>query len=122
LPLEAPATDGREGYDVTNFVAGTDTRSPFDAAAQSAIKERVEYVLRELNPREETVVRMRFGIGREAARTLAEIGEWLSLSRERVRQIEQGALAKIKASLLGHELAELFGAGDRFVPSTGTGG
>ena len=62
--------------------------SPFHDAAQRQIEQRVESVLRELNAREEAVVRMRFGIGREAARTLEQIGERLRLSRERVRQIE----------------------------------
>jgi len=76
------------------------------------IKQRVESVLRNLNPREETVVRMRFGIGHEAARTLAQIGERLRLSRERVRQIEVVALAKIKVSTLCRELGELYGAGE----------
>jgi hypothetical protein len=54
---------------------------------------------------------MRFGIGLEPARTLAQIGERLRLSRERVRQIEMVALAKIKASPLGDDLAEFFGVG-----------
>jgi len=73
------------------------------------MKQRVESVLRELSPREEAIVRMRFGIGREAARTLEQIGQRLRLSRERVRQIEVLALGKIQASPLCRDLAELFG-------------
>jgi RNA polymerase primary sigma factor len=107
-PLEGGAGD-REGYDVAKFVPDTQVPSPFQEASQRQIKERVASVLKVLNPREGKIVRMRFGIGREAARTLAETGERLSLSRERVRQIEVIALAKIKASPLCDDLAELFG-------------
>jgi RNA polymerase primary sigma factor len=107
-PLEGGAGD-REGYDVAKLVPDTQVPSPFQEASQRQIKERVASVLKVLNPREGKIVRMRFGIGREAARTLAETGERLSLSRERVRQIEVIALAKIKASPLCDDLAELFG-------------
>ena len=110
LPLENTGGD-RGGYDTANVVPDEQTPSPFQVVAQREIAQRVESVLRELNPREETIVRMRFGIGREAARTLEQIGERLRLSRERVRQIEVLALAKIKASPLCRDLAELFGAG-----------
>ena len=110
LPLEHASGD-RGGYDTANLVPDDQTPSPFQVVARREIEQRVESVLRELNPREETIVRMRFGIGREAARTLEQIGERLRLSRERVRQIEVLALAKIKASPLCRDLAELFGAG-----------
>jgi RNA polymerase primary sigma factor len=109
VPLESSAGDG-EGYDLVNLLPDTRAPSPFQEVSQTEIKQRVESVLRDLNPREASVVRMRFGIGMGAARTLAEIGERLRLSRERVRQIEVIALAKIKASPLCRELAELFGA------------
>jgi RNA polymerase primary sigma factor len=112
LSLDGDAGD-REGCNVAKFVPDARAASPFHDASQRQIKQRVESVLRELNPREETVVRMRFGFGAEAARTLAEIGERLRLSRERVRQIEVVALAKIKASPMCRDLAELLGVGDR---------
>jgi RNA polymerase primary sigma factor len=110
MPIEN-AGDERGHYDVTTSVADAQTPSPFEAVAQRQLEKRVEVVLRELDPREETIVRLRFGIGREAARTLEQIGERLRLSRERVRQIEKLALAKIKASPLCRDLAELFGVG-----------
>jgi len=111
LPLEDSASD-QEGYDLTQFLPDRRTPSPFTQVSEREIKQRVESVLRELKPREETVIRMRFGIGRETARTLEQIGERLHLSRERVRQIEWSALGKIKASPLCHDLAELFGVGE----------
>ena len=108
LPLEGLAGD-REGYDRVKFLSDTRVPSPFHDASQSELKQRVESVLRDLNPREESVVRLRFGIGSDVTNTLAQIGERLRLSRERVRQIEGVALAKIKASPLCRELAEMFG-------------
>jgi RNA polymerase primary sigma factor len=84
LPLEVSAGD-RDGYDVTTFVADTQAPSPFDDAAQRQLKERVASALRQLDPREATVIRMRFGFGPETEKTLAEIGGRLRLSRERVR-------------------------------------
>jgi len=104
LPLEGSAGDG-EGYDVADFLPDGRSACPFHHASQREIKQQVESALRQLNPREETILRMRFGIGREATRTLEQIGERLRLSRERVRQIEWLALAKIKASPLCRELA-----------------
>jgi DNA-directed RNA polymerase sigma subunit (sigma70/sigma32) len=66
-------------------------------------------VLQELNPREAMIIRLRFGIGPDRSRTLEQVGERLRLSRERVRQLEWGALAKIKASPRCGELADLLG-------------
>jgi RNA polymerase primary sigma factor len=110
MPLE-DAGAGRGGYDVAKFVSDEQAVSAFDDVSQREIKQRVASVLDELNARERTIIRMRFGIGRDAARTLEQIGERMFLSRERVRQIEAIALAKIKASPLCRDLAELFGVG-----------
>jgi RNA polymerase sigma factor (sigma-70 family) len=111
LPLEGSGGD-REGYDLAKVIPDTRMPSPFHDASQREIKEQLEAVLGKLNPRENTVVRMRFGIGHDAGQTLAEIGVRLRLSRERVRQIERVALAKIKASPLCRELARFFDVGE----------
>jgi RNA polymerase primary sigma factor len=108
LPLEGHAGDG-DARNLTDVLPDAQAPSPFQGAAQRELKERLESVLGELDPREEKIVRMRFGFGHEASRTLAEVGERLRLSRERVRQIEAVALGKIKASPLCRDLAELFG-------------
>jgi len=108
MPLEdAGGVSG--GYDVAKFIPDEQVASAFDDVSQREIKEKVASVLQGLNPREQTIIRMRFGIGREASRTLEQIGERLRLSRERVRQIEAIALAKIKASPMCRELADMFG-------------
>ena len=111
LPLENRGGEPG-GYDLATSVPDVGSPSPFQAVSQREIEKRVDAALKGLNPREESIVRMRFGIGREAARTLEQIGGRLRLSRERVRQIEGLALAKIKASPLCRELAELFGVGE----------
>ena len=102
LPLEG----GPDGFDAASSVADTQVPSPFHHVSQREIRQRVGSALRELNPREETVLRLRFGIGPEAARTLEQIGQLLRLSRERVRQIESVALKKIRASARCRDLGE----------------
>jgi len=69
---------------------------PIDAAIQSNLREATTRALASLNPREERIIRMRFGIGMGADQTLAEVGEQFSVSRERIRQIEAKALRKLK--------------------------
>jgi RNA polymerase primary sigma factor len=107
-PLPLDDGGGDDGYDLAKSIPDGSTASPFILAAQREIQRRIESVLQELKPRERTIIRMRFGIGREASRTLEQIGERLRLSRERVRQIEWLALGKIKASRHCRDLAELF--------------
>jgi RNA polymerase sigma factor (sigma-70 family) len=109
LPLEHSEGDGG-GYDLAKSVPDERAPSPFHGASQRQLSQRVDLMLRKLNAREEKIIRMRFGIGHEASRTLEQIGERLRLSRERVRQLEALALSKIKTSPLCRDLAELFGA------------
>jgi RNA polymerase sigma factor (sigma-70 family) len=71
--------------------------SPFKKAMARELRERVEHSLRRLDPREEQVVRLRYGIGRPRLQTLEDVGARLGLSRERARQIETKALAKIRS-------------------------
>ena len=69
---------------------------PVDAAIQQNLKETVTRVLASLTPREERVLRMRFGIGMNTDHTLEEVGQQFSVTRERIRQIEAKALRKLK--------------------------
>src|SRR3546814_2664151 len=69
---------------------------PVDAAIQANLKETVTRVLASLTPREERVLRMRFGIGMNTDHTLEEVGQQFSVTRERIRQIEAKALRKLK--------------------------
>jgi RNA polymerase primary sigma factor len=77
-------------------VIGDDSASPFSEAERNKLTEHILKVLHTLNPREEAVIRMRFGIGAERDHTLEEVGRHLSLTRERVRQIEEKAMRKLK--------------------------
>jgi RNA polymerase primary sigma factor len=110
IPLEV-SPDDPGAFDIAKRVADTSTPSPFAHASQRELGQGVESVLRALKPREEAILRMRFGIGLEATRTLEEIGRKLRLSRERVRQIEALALAKLESLPLCRELARLLGVG-----------
>lgn len=107
--LDEAAGDG-DGLDLSKTVADPQAVSPLEIASEREIKSRIESILSRLAPREEEIIRLRFGIGRKAALTLEEIGKVLGLSRERVRQIEAIALDKIQASPRCRELRELFGA------------
>ena len=69
---------------------------PIDAAIQSNLRETTTRVLASLNPREERILRMRFGIGMNTDHTLEEVGQQFALTRERIRQIEAKALRKLK--------------------------
>ncbi len=91
------------------FLVDPASRSPLQAMLEREKQEKVERALKSLTPREEKIVRMRFGIGRDVPYTLEEIGQTLGLSRERVRQIEASALRKIQAARRGRELQELIG-------------
>ena len=120
LPLEISPGDD-ENRTSARFVPDSVTPSPYHLVSQLEIRQRVEAALRGLDPREQAIIRMRFGIGDEVTKTLQQIGKRLRISRERVRQIEWRALAKLKAHPLGRELGELFGvsstAGFRNPPS-----
>lgn len=80
---------------------------PFKAAARSLLRERASRLLSGLTPREERIIRIRFGIGLDRDHTLEEIGQMFNVTRERIRQIEAKALAKLKAGVSSHALREL---------------
>ena len=79
-----------------NFIEDKNAILPIDAAIQSNLRETTTRVLAFLTPREERVLRMRFGIGMNSDHTLEEVGQQFSLTRERIRQIEARALRKLK--------------------------
>ena len=95
LSLETPYGD-EEDSRLGDFIEDKDTILPIDAAIQSNLREITTRVLASLTPREERVLRLRFGIGTYGDRTLEEVGEQFSVTRERIRQIEAKALRKLK--------------------------
>jgi RNA polymerase primary sigma factor len=95
LSFAAPLGDEDESQ-LGDFIEDKDGALPIDAAIQSNLRDATTRALAALTPREERVIRMRFGIGMGAARTLAEVGDQFSVSRERIRQIEAKALRKLR--------------------------
>jgi RNA polymerase primary sigma factor len=95
LSLETPYGD-EENSHLGDFIEDKDTILPIDAAIQSNLREITTRVLASLTPREERVLRLRFGIGTNGDRTLEEVGQQFSVTRERIRQIEAKALRKLK--------------------------
>jgi RNA polymerase primary sigma factor len=93
--LEAPIGD-EENSHLGDFIEDTDAILPIDAAIQSNLRETTTRVLASVTPREERVLRMRYGIGLNKDHTLEEVGIQFSVSRERIRQIEAKALRKLK--------------------------
>lgn len=88
------------------FVADPNAPCPLERTVDRELREKVEGTLKVLTDREEEIIRLRFGIGRDMPYTLEEIGRVMSLSRERVRQIEATALKKIQAAEESHDLRE----------------
>ena len=95
LSLETPIGD-EEDFHLGDFIEDKNAILPIDAAIQSNLRETTTRVLASLTPREERVLRMRFGIGMNTENTLKVVGQQFSLTRERIRQIEAKALRKLK--------------------------
>jgi RNA polymerase primary sigma factor len=95
LSLDTPIGD-EENSHLGDFIEDKNATLPIDAAIQSNLRETTTRVLAFLSPREERVLRMRFGIGMNSDHTLEEVGQQFSLTRERIRQIEARALRKLK--------------------------
>ena len=95
LSLETPIGD-EEDSQLGDLIEDKNAILPIDAAIQSNLRETTTRVLAFLSPREERVLRMRFGIGMNSDHTLEEVGQQFSLTRERIRQIEARALRKLK--------------------------
>ncbi len=109
ISLEAPIgneEDGRFG----DFVEDKSSVSPMDYMLKADLKNQIDDVLSQLNEREKAVIRMRFGLlDDESDRTLEEIGKELSVTRERVRQIESSAIKKLKHPKVGRKLKKYIG-------------
>ncbi len=95
ISLETPIGDEEDSH-LGDFIEDKHAILPVDAAIQSNLRETTTRVLASLTPREERVLRMRFGIGMNTDHTLEEVGQQFSVTRERIRQIEAKALRKLK--------------------------
>ena len=95
ISLEAPVGTDEESSRI-EIIADETAKNPFMSAAQKNLRKIVTQILCELDPKEETVLRQRFGMSTNKTSTLEEVGEYIGVTRERIRQIEQKALNKLK--------------------------
>jgi RNA polymerase primary sigma factor len=95
ISLETPIGDEEDSH-LGDFIEDKNSIAPIDAAVHSNLRESTTRILSTLTPREERVLRMRFGIGMNTDHTLEEVGQQFSVTRERIRQIEAKALRKLK--------------------------
>jgi RNA polymerase primary sigma factor len=94
VSLDSPVGE-EEDSKLGDFIEDKDAVIPINAAINSNLKENVTHALSALTPREERVLRMRFGIGMDTDHTLEEVGQQFGVTRERIRQIEAKALKKL---------------------------
>lgn len=96
VSLETPVGD--EDSTLGDFIENRDAISPYDVVKDKELTERIRGILSTLSPREEKIIRLRFGIGEDGEYTLEEIGKRFNVSRERIRQIEKKALNRLRHS------------------------
>lgn len=95
VSLEAPIGEEEDSH-LGDFIEDRDALPPVDAASKQLLKEQIEEVLQALTPREQRVLRLRFGLEDGRSRTLEEVGQEFNVTRERIRQIEAKALRKLR--------------------------
>jgi RNA polymerase primary sigma factor len=95
-PIALQTPIGDEGTTIEDFISDKDSPTPYSDTEKNNVTKHILNVLKTLTPREEKVIRMRFGIGFDKDNTLEEVGRQFSITRERVRQIEAKALRKLK--------------------------
>jgi RNA polymerase primary sigma factor len=95
LSLEAPTGEDEEIH-LRDFIEDKTTLSPIDIVMNDDLKYHIEQILGTLSPKEQKIIRMRYGIGEDVPHTLEELGEEFDVTRERIRQIEVKAIKKLK--------------------------
>ncbi len=103
LSLETPIGEG-EGSQLSDFIEDTDTLSPHDEVMQTNLKEKIEEALKSNTQREANILKMRFGLGNGMEHTLEEVGQQYKVTRERIRQIQEKAIRKLKHSKYSRKL------------------
>lgn len=107
ISLETPVGDSDDAY-IKDFIESENDFSPSDTVASNDLKEKVREILKTLTPREEKVLKMRFGIDVASEHTLEEVGKDFSVTRERIRQIEVKALRKLRHPSRSKKLKAFF--------------
>jgi RNA polymerase primary sigma factor len=107
ISLETPVGDSEDAF-IKDFIESENDFSPSDTVANNDLKEKVREILKTLTPREEKVLKMRFGIDVASEHTLEEVGKDFSVTRERIRQIEVKALRKLRHPSRSKKLRAFF--------------
>ncbi len=108
VSLETPIGEEDDSH-LGDFIEDQEAQAPAEAAAFELLKEQLEDVLDTLTPREEKVLRLRFGLDDGRARTLEEVGQYFGVTRERIRQIEAKALRKLRHPMRSRRLKDYLG-------------
>ncbi len=103
ISLETPIGEEEDSH-LGDFIEDKNAEAPLDSVVRRSLKENTNGVLNTLTPREELVLRMRFGVGEGSEHTLEEVGRSFNVTRERIRQIESKALRKLKAPARANQL------------------
>jgi len=109
VPVSLYAPVGEDGSQLGDFIADQAIPDPEEEATASLLKAKLSRTLESLTPRERRIIELRFGLGNEYSRTLAEVGTELGLTKERIRQIEKEALAKLRHPSHSRELVGYLG-------------
>jgi RNA polymerase primary sigma factor len=109
VPVSFETPVGEEGGQLGDFIADQTILQPEEQSTASLLREELNRTLESLTPRERRIIELRFGLGNEYSRTLAEVGTELGLSKERIRQIEREALAKLRHPNHSRELIGYLG-------------
>lgn len=108
-PVSFETPIGEEGDELGDFISDRTAVEPEEEASASLLKEQLSEVLDSLTPRERRVIELRFGLDNEYSRTLEEVGAEMGLTKERIRQIEKEALAKLRHPSLSRRLIDYLG-------------
>jgi RNA polymerase primary sigma factor len=111
ISLETPIGEEEDSH-LGDFIEDRQVVSPAEAVISLNLKEQTESVLKTLTPREEKVIKMRFGVGDGREHTLEEVGQRFAVTRERIRQIEAKALHKLRHPSRRRELRAFFEVND----------
>jgi RNA polymerase primary sigma factor len=99
VSLDAPISEGEEGKQVSEVIADPNAVGAYDQMAKQGDTELLQEVLETLNERERTILNMRFGLDGNSPKTLEEVGVHYRLTRERIRQIQEEALMRLRARM-----------------------
>jgi len=103
VSLESPVGDDDEDSTLSEFIPDEKNLNPSQIASQTLLKEQIQEILIDLTPREQKILQLRFGLEDGVTHTLEEVGKEFGVTRERIRQIEAKALARIK----GHDKSQM---------------